>query len=77
MKPARSLALALAFSGLGATGALAQHGAAPGYPSTGRYSAPALLPLPTASGPWVNQTATSDKPAASSSEYVSPRSAFP
>ncbi len=72
MKSARSLALALAFSGLGATGALAQYGAAPGYPSTGRYCAPALLPLPTASGPWVNQTASSDKPAASSSEYVSP-----
>ncbi len=73
MKPARSLALALALSGLGATGAVAQYGGTPGYPSTGRYSAPALLPLPEASGPWVKQTTSRERSAAHrSSEYVAP-----
>jgi opacity protein-like surface antigen len=73
MKPARSLALALALSGLGATGAVAQYGGTPGYPSTGRYSAPALLPLPEASGPWVKQTTSRERPAAqSSTSYVAP-----
>src|SRR5688500_5785109 len=56
MKPVRSLALALALGGLGATCAFAQSGASPGYPSTGRYRAPALLPLPQATGPWVTLT---------------------
>jgi hypothetical protein len=56
MKPVRSLALALALGGLGATCVFAQSGASPGYPSTGRYRAPALLPLPQATGPWVTST---------------------
>lgn len=73
MKPTRSLALALALSGLGATGVMAQQGGAASYPSTGRYSAPALLPLPEASGPWVKQTTSREKPAAQSSTgYVAP-----
>jgi hypothetical protein len=75
MKPARSLALALALGGLTATGAQAQQAVSPGYPSTGRFSAPSLLPLPQASGPWVQTAGAQGKPAASidrSSGYVSP-----
>jgi hypothetical protein len=53
MKPVRTLALALALGGLTAATAQAQYGESLRYPSTGRYSNPTLLPLPTASGPWV------------------------
>lgn len=57
MKPVRSLTLAMALSGLAATSAVAQYAGGAGYPSTGRYNAPTLLPLPEASGPWVQQAA--------------------
>jgi hypothetical protein len=53
MKSVRTLALALALSGLSAASAFAQYGESLRYPSTGRYSNPTLLPLPAASGPWV------------------------
>jgi len=53
MKSVRTLALALALSGLSAASAVAQYGESLRYPSTGRYSNPTLLPLPAASGPWV------------------------
>jgi hypothetical protein len=53
----RSLALAFVLGGLGVTSAVAQN---TGYPSTGRYSAPTLLPLPQASGPWIQGRSASD-----------------
>src|SRR5687768_542447 len=73
MKPVRSLALALTFAGLGASAVFAQYGASPGYPSTGRYNTPALLPLPQASGVWVPSDKTSTPTTAERDNgYVAP-----
>jgi hypothetical protein len=56
MKRVRSLALAFAVCGLAAVVADAQ--TTGGYPITGRYAAPALLPLPEMSGPWTQSAVT-------------------
>src|SRR4029079_15682281 len=70
MKSVRRLALALAISGLSATSVVAQYGGSTAYPSSGRYSAPALLPLPEASGPWTQNARAVHSP--TTSEYVAP-----
>lgn len=56
MKTVRRFALALAFGGMGAATALAQSSVPAGYPSTGRYAAPALLPLPELNSSWSGQS---------------------
>ena len=56
MKRVRSLSLAFAVCGLAAAAVNAQ--TTGGYPITGRYAAPALLPLPAMSGPWTHSHVT-------------------